>query len=156
MFDLQTVTWGGNDEMSLGTVTTGADGILRFPGMLQADGAYWFKQISAPKGYEPMQEESVALEMDLDKGVISAMTDTEHPNEVRLAQVINRRQGAKPTPTPTSTPTPTPTPMPGPQPALRPPLTGDDTPLWLWGGLALVCVVVAIALVLRLKKGEKK
>ena len=53
-----------------------------------------------------MQEESVALEMDLDKGVISAMTDTEHPNEVRLSQVINRRQGAKPTPTPTSTPTP--------------------------------------------------
>lgn len=144
--------------MSLGTVTTGADGILRFPGMLQADGAYWFKQISAPQGYEPMQEESVALEMDLDKGVISAMTDTEHPNEVRLSQVINRRQGAKPTPTPTSTPTPTPTPtpMPGPQPAPRPPLTGDDTPLWLWGGLALVCVVVAIALVLRLKKGEKK
>ena len=88
VFDLQTVTWGGNDEMSLGTVTTGADGILRFPGMLQADGAYWFKQISAPKGYEPMQEESVALEMDLDKGVISAMTDTEHPNEVRLSQVI--------------------------------------------------------------------
>lgn len=39
VFDLQTVTWGGNDEMSLGTVTTGADGILRFPGMLQADGA---------------------------------------------------------------------------------------------------------------------
>lgn len=156
VFDLQTVTWGGNDEMSLGTVTTGADGILRFPGMLQADGAYWFKQISAPKGYEPMQEESVALEMDLDKGVISAMTDTEHPNEVRLSQVINRRQGAKPTPTPTSTPTPTPTPMPGPQPAPRPPLTGDDTPLWLWGGLALVCVIVAIALVLRLKKGEKK
>lgn len=152
VFDLQTVTWGGNDEMSLGTVTTGADGILRFPGMLQADGAYWFKQISAPKGYEPMQEESVALEMDLDKGVISAMTDTEHPNEVRLAQVINRRQGAKPTPTST----PTPMPMPGPQPAPRPPLTGDDTPLWLWGGLALVCVVVAIALVLRLKKGEKK
>ena len=150
VFDLQTVTWGGNDEMSLGTVTTGADGILRFPGMLQADGAYWFKQISAPKGYEPMQEESVALEMDLDKGVISAMTDTEHPNEVRLAQVINRRQGAKPTPTST------PTPMPGPQPAPRPPLTGDDTPLWLWGGLALACVVVAIALVLRLKKGEKK
>lgn len=148
VFDLQTVTWGGNDEMSLGTVTTGADGILRFPGMLQADGAYWFKQISAPKGYEPMQEESVALEMDLDKGVISAMTDTEHPNEVRLAQVINRRQGAKPTPTPT--------PMPGPQPAPRPPLTCDDTPLWLWGGLALVCVVVAIALVLRLKKREKK
>ena len=56
VFDLQTVTWGGNDEMSLGTVTTRADGILRFPGMLQADGAYWFKQISAPKGYEPMQE----------------------------------------------------------------------------------------------------
>lgn len=103
-----------------------------------------------------MQEESVALEMDLDKGVISAMTDTEHPNEVRLSRVINRRQGAKPTPTPTSTPTPTPTPMPGSQPASRPPLTGDDTPLWLWGGLALVCVVVAIALVLRLKKGEKK
>lgn len=92
VFDLQTVTWGGNDEMSLGTVTTGADGILRFPGMLQADGAYWFKQISAAEGLRAMQEESVALERDLDKGVISAMTDTEHPNEVRLSRVINRRR----------------------------------------------------------------
>ena len=82
--------------------------------MLQADGAYWFKQISAPKGYEPMQEESVALEMDLDKGVISAMTDTEHPNEVRLAQVINRRQGAKPTPHPHPHPCPARSPHPGP------------------------------------------
>lgn len=69
------------------------------------------------------------LEMDVDKGVISAMTNTEHPNEVRLSQVINRRQGAKPT----STPTPIPTP--GMQPASQPPLTGDSTPLWLWGGL---------------------
>lgn len=146
VFDLQTVTWGGNDEMSLGTVTTGADGILRFPGMLQADGAYWFKQVSAPDGYEPMQERSVVLEMDVDKGVISAMTNTEHPNEVRLSQVINRRQGAKPTPIPT----------PGTQPASQPPLTGDSTPLWLWGGLALVCAAVAIGLALWLRKGQKK
>ena len=136
--------------MSLGTVTTGADGILRFPGMLQADGAYWFKQVSAPDGYEPMQERSVVLEMDVDKGVISAMTNTEHPNEVRLSQVINRRQGAKPT----STPTPIPTP--GMQPASQPPLTGDSTPLWLWGGLALVCAAVAIGLALWLRKGQKK
>ena len=150
VFDLQTVTWGGNDEMSLGTVTTGADGILRFPGMLQADGAYWFKQVSAPDGYEPMQERSVVLEMDVDKGVISAMTNTEHPNEVRLSQVINRRQGAKPTPIPTPIPTP------GTQPASQPPLTGDSTPLWLWGGLALVCAAVAIGLALWLRKGQKK
>ena len=136
--------------MSLCTVTTGADGILYFPGPLQADGAYWFKQVSAPDGYEPMQERSVVLEMDVDKGVISAMTNTEHPNEVRLSQVINRRQGAKPT----STPTPIPTP--GTQPASQPPLTGDSTPLWLWGGLALVCAAVAIGLALWLRKGQKK
>ncbi|MDY2656951.1 MAG: prealbumin-like fold domain-containing protein [Candidatus Limiplasma sp.] len=150
VFDLKTVTWGGNDEMSLGTVTTGADGILHFPGTLKADGAYWFEQISAPSGYEPMQEKLVALEMDLDKGAISAMTNTEHPNEVRLSQVTNRRQGVKPT----STPIPTPTP--GTQLASRPPLTGDNTPVWLWGTLALVCVVVAVGLVLWLRKGEKK
>lgn len=97
-----------------------------------------------------MQERSVVLEMDVDKGVISAMTNTEHPNEVRLSQVINRRQGAKPT----STPTPIPTP--GMQPASQPPLTGDSTPLWLWGGLALVCAAVAIGLALWLRKGQKK
>lgn len=144
VFDLQTVTWGGNDQMSLGTVTTGADGMLRFPGTLQADGAYWFKQISAPEGYEPMPDKSVVLEMDLETGALSAMTSAEHPNEVRLSQVLNRRLSAKPTPAP------------GPQPTSQPPHTGDDTPLWLWGGLALVCVVVAIALVLRLRKEEKK
>ena len=105
VFDLQTVTWGGNDQMSLGTVTTGADGMLRFPGTLQADGAYWFKQISAPEGYEPMPDKSVVLEMDLETGALSAMTSAEHPNEVRLSQVLNRRLSAKPTPAPGPQPT---------------------------------------------------
>ncbi|MCI5956139.1 MAG: prealbumin-like fold domain-containing protein [Clostridiales bacterium] len=130
VFELESITWGGNDSESLGVVTTGADGLLRFPRPLSADRVYWFTQSSAPAGYKPMTPEMMDVQFATSGG-FRAMTNTSYPNEAYVNVILNPREGSQPATAPTPA-------------SAQPPKTGDSSqPLLLFvlatlSGLALL------------------
>lgn len=94
-FALDGITWGGNGELDTETIVSDENGILTFPYSVIADRSYWFKQTSAPAGYEKMEEELIEVEIST-SGSFRAMTNTSYPNETYVDVIINKSTSAAP------------------------------------------------------------
>lgn len=89
VFELEGTTWGGNDILDAETIVSDKNGMLTFPYPVIADRSYWFSQVSAPEGYEMMEEELIKVEISTSGG-FRAMTNSVYPNETYVDAVINR------------------------------------------------------------------
>lgn len=141
VFELEGTTWGGNDILDPETIVSDKNGMLTFPYPVIADRSYWFRQLSAPEGYEMMEEERIEVEISTSGG-FRAMTNTVYPNETYVDVVINRTAKA-PASGQTSDGAG------NAASASTPPQTGDTTRIFLLFSLAGLSTLAMVALIRR-------
>ena len=156
VFAVSGITYGGNDLVPYGNVTTDANGILTFPMTLKPNLVYWFEQVSAPTGYETMPDKTVEVRLTEKDGFAAYPCQSSGYADAPLASVLNRKATTPPgnsggqgmaIPAPTSTPVSGNAAAPAASAVTAPaPRTGDEAHPALYAVLALTAAAAWLLL----------
>lgn len=153
VFAVSGITYGRDDLVPYGNVTTDANGILTFPMTLKANLVYWFEQVSAPAGYETMPDETVEVRLTEKDGFAAYPYQSSGYADAPLTSILNRKTTTTPPANDGGQDAPIPAPNPGnaaapaaPAVTAPAPRTGDEAHPALYAVLALTAAAAWLLL----------